>query len=64
MTSRRPLVAVSGDLREMPSGDVVDPTALPPENVFIQQTDPALATPYIWYQVDGTGALVTIWVSA
>lgn len=32
-------------------------------NIFIQQTDPALATPYIWYQTDATGSLVSIWIN-
>lgn len=32
-------------------------------NVFIQQTEPGLATPYIWYQTDATGSLVSIWIN-
>lgn len=29
---------------------------------FIQQTDPALTTPYVWYQTDGTGTVIEIYV--
>lgn len=29
-------------------------------NVFIQQTDPALPTPYIWYKTDASGNVVDI----
>lgn len=32
-------------------------------NVFIQQTDPALSTPYIWYQTNESGSLVSIWIN-
>ena len=31
-------------------------------NVFIQDTDPALSTPYVWYQTEN-GLLKTIWVN-
>lgn len=31
--------------------------------VFVQQTDPALSTPYVWYQTDAQGSLVTIWIN-
>ena len=33
------------------------------QNVFIQQTDPALTTPYIWYQTNATGGLISIWIN-
>ena len=33
------------------------------KEVFIQQTDPGLTTPYIWYQTDATGSLVSIWIN-
>jgi hypothetical protein len=29
-------------------------------NVFIQETDPALLTPYIWYKTDSLGRVVDI----
>lgn len=32
--------------------------------VFVQDTDPALTDPYVWFEVDGAGNLVTIWVNA
>lgn len=32
-------------------------------NVFIQETDPALAVPYVWFQTDGSGNLVTLWIN-
>lgn len=31
--------------------------------LFIQQTDPALATPYMWVEIDGVGSIVTVWVN-
>lgn len=33
-------------------------------NVYVQTTDPAATTPYVWFQVDGSGALVSLWVAA
>lgn len=33
------------------------------QNIFIQQTNPGLSIPYIWYQVDATGSLVSIWIN-
>ena len=33
------------------------------QQVFIQQTDPGLNIPYIWYQIDATGSLVSIWIN-
>jgi hypothetical protein len=33
------------------------------ENVFIQQADPGpLAYPYVWWELDGLGNLVTVWI--
>jgi hypothetical protein len=40
-------------------GDIVDLTP----KIFIQQTDPAIAVPYIWYQTDALGGLVSIWIN-
>jgi hypothetical protein len=31
--------------------------------IFIQETDPALPYPYVWYQVDGVGNLITMWIN-
>lgn len=41
---------------------VVCETSLVP-TVFIQQTDPGLSRPYVWYQTDATGSLVSIWIN-
>jgi hypothetical protein len=46
-----------------PKGDPGD-SAGALQNTFIQRTDPALATPYIWWQVDISGNLVTVWVKS
>jgi ApbE superfamily uncharacterized protein (UPF0280 family) len=32
-------------------------------NVFIQQTDPALQTPYVWFETRQDGTLKSIWVN-
>jgi hypothetical protein len=32
-------------------------------NVFIQQTDPALSSNYVWHQIDALGNLITTWVN-
>lgn len=32
--------------------------------VFVQDTDPALTDPYVWFEVDSGGDLVSIWVNA
>ena len=35
-----------------------------PQNVFIQQTDPALTDrPYAWFQTDAGGNIVTLWIN-
>lgn len=31
-----------------------------PQTLFIQETEPASATPYIWYKTDSTGKVVDI----
>lgn len=32
-------------------------------NVFVQQNDPAFATPYVWFQTNESGSLVSIWIN-
>lgn len=33
-------------------------------NLFIQETEPTDPGDWVWFEVDGTGALVSIWVNA
>lgn len=32
-------------------------------NVFIQETNPNLPSNYIWFEIDNTGSLTTMWVN-
>jgi len=56
MAVRKPLVVVNGTVGEVPAGDVVA------GNVIVQQTDPGMTNRGMWWQTDGAGNLVTLWV--
>lgn len=56
MAVRKALVNVAGTVREVPAGDVVA------SNVFVQQTNPGQTNPGMWWETDGSGNLVTLWV--
>jgi hypothetical protein len=63
MATRLPLVLnkTTGRIEELPVAD-----SLPggvgggTSNTFIQQTDPMVATPYIWFRTDASGKVVDI----
>ena len=63
MATRRPLVLVSGRVRELPAGDSSVPGP-GQAGTYVQATDPALggaSSPYIWYRTDPeTGAVIDI----
>jgi len=39
-----------------------DPDSAAGSPVFIQQAPPAFAGPYVWYELDNLGNLVTVWI--
>ena len=50
-------VKASGDDFDL---EWVDPPAAAVQNVFIQQTEPVAAPPWIWYQTDALGNVIDI----
>lgn len=66
MTIRRPLVQISGEIRELPTGDTITGAgAGGTQEVYVQPTNPGLpdGTPGIWVQtnVGGDTTKFSIW---
>lgn len=64
MAEHRPLVLIGGRVKQLPSGDTIAgaPAGGGSGNasVFVQQTDPLAASPYIWFQTDAEGNVIDI----
>jgi hypothetical protein len=60
MAERRPLTLVGGKIKELPQGDTLPPQGVNGVPVYVQQTDPLVASPYLWYKTDATGKVIDI----
>lgn len=54
---------ILSELRRLGYPEKGDPGPAGSNRLYIQQSQPSEPPPWVWYETDGAGELVTIWVN-